>query len=228
MLRNILVLACLLGAPSASLLAQGFASGDQQNLAPLINANIDIADATALIKALNDKSGRLAVPAAQALGNLQSTPIIVRELSLALQSKNELLVLCAAKSLLALGDRGWSKSASLRMDAVQNPVTRVQLAGVLAQTGDYSGWKHVTSILLDPKADRWDVADAFIQTDFFIGMKDEHGKEVNIPMALVALTPQMPESHLGQAQTEIQRLFTKLDRKRRGLPEPNTSKGSQY
>jgi len=129
------------------------------------------------------------------LRKLPKSAAMIRELNVAAEGKNELLMNYAIASLLVHGDRQWVGSAAARLRQVKDFRDRIWLAANLARTGRYEGWDLVENAIVG--GDPWQQSTALYEVTAFRGMRDASGKPVNLIDKLDELMQRAPEERRG-------------------------------
>lgn len=165
--------------------ADGPTENDERILAPLRNAGINLDDKT-LIGVLNHTNKFLATRAALVLGSRGENTEIVSALANAASDSDETLAFTAIRSLHALKDNSWCPLALKRLHHIKNRAIQIQLAELLAKTGNVDGWDIIAEAILDS-----DYSSLALQSVDAFDMKVKgDGKRINVGEELrnIALT----------------------------------------
>ncbi len=150
---------------------------------PLTNAGIRI-DESSLIEALKSKDVGIAGRAAMLLPRFSKNPQMVQALSVASTDERESVAVAAIRSLQTLEVTGWEPGAITRLPKMQERVSQLQLAGLLAKNGRHEGWSIVRTGLLDENMSMV----AAENVEYFDGVTDQSGKRMNIIDELEAIS----------------------------------------
>ncbi len=187
---------------------------------PLVRAGIRLDDEAALIRTLQSPDEpRLAWCAAYALGKLPKSETIIRELNVAAQAKDELLMIFAVRSLLKLDDRQWVGAAAARLPNVKKETLRLNLADQLAQAGSYDGWEMIEAAIVNGSVSEQEAA--LFAVESFQGMKDSAGKPIDLVQRLDSMMVRAPEANRTAIFVKIVHLSSaKIPRTRPRAPRP--------
>ena len=107
-------------------------------------------EAASLTVALKDIDTAIAVTAAHFLSRFPPTTENVAALRVAALERYEPLAVAAMETLQELKITGWESVAIARLPEMQEPVSQIQLAGILALAGRSEGWPAIKAALLAP------------------------------------------------------------------------------
>jgi hypothetical protein len=179
----------------------------EMNGAPVLaEAGIDRNDQQALIRALHHESPSVRLMSIFGLGKLPSTPAAVDALLGLLDSSDDTTLMYAVGSLVELKTTGWTNRVVPRMGSIKTKRTEVELWGLLAEAGEYSGYPVVKEAL---SSGTGSLSNALVAFRRFEGMRDSQGKLVDLAEELSIMLPRMPEQMRAPVSFQIDQLRAK-------------------
>jgi hypothetical protein len=135
-----------------------------------------------------DENIVVATSAVALLSRFPQSRQVITALNTAITDSRELVVVYAARSLLAMGKTEWLQDAANRLPKMQDRVAQIHLSGLLAQAGKTDGLVFVIDAIV-----KGQLAEGGLENiEYFDGKTDKNGRRIIVADELASIVGKAP------------------------------------